>query len=200
MKKLFLALMLAIASMSASLQAQITAPAVEARPETDAKYLTGAIPTVDGHAVLTREIDVKAQYSADSVMTLLDSWLGRCIKDERVLNQQRLEETKPQLIQHLITLEMTFSKSFLAHDYADINFVLELDATQQGKVEMRMTRISFRYNEGDNKIVKYQAEELIADDIAINKKGKMVFGFKKFRMKTIDLMDELTASLQKELQ
>lgn len=199
MKKIFFALMLALASLSTQVQAQITAPVVEARPDTDPKYMQGAVPMVDGHAVLVRHLDVNASLSQEEVKQKMDSWLTRCMNDERVRWNQRLEEVNPNQLQHHVTLELTFSKSFIAHDFADLSFVLILDATEAGKVTMTMTRINFRYNEG-NKTVKYAGEELIADSVAFTKKGKLVFGYKKYRIKTIDLMDELSVSLQKELQ
>lgn len=198
MKKLFLALMLAIAS-SHNIDAQITAPAVEQRAETDARYLAGAIPVVDGHAQITRTIEVRPELSTEQVMQLMDQWLVRCTKDDRIRANQRLEPTPATCLQQMFTLELTFSKSFISHDFADVCYVLVLDASQAGQVQMTMTRIYYRYNEG-SKPVKYMAEELISDDIAINKKGKIVYGYKKFRIKTIDLMDELAASLQKELR
>lgn len=190
--------MLTIASIG-SMQAQITAPAVEQRADDDPRYLQGAIPTVDGHAIIVRDIDVPAGLTPEQVIPQLDSWLERCMKDERVHYNQRLEQITSTTLQQMVTLELTFSKNFIAHDYADLTYVLVLDASEQGKVKMTMTRIAFRYNEGD-KLVKYAAEDLIADKVALNKKGKIIYGYKKFRTKTIDLMDELTASLQKVLQ
>lgn len=198
MKSFFLALMLAIASLG-TIQAQITAPAVEARPDTDPKYLMGAVPVVDNHAVLFRTIEVNPELSEDKVMQIMDEWLLRCMKDERVRYNQRLEQPAAQIMQQMVALELTFSKSFIAHDFADLSYVLVLDASVKGKVVMSMERIAFKYNEG-GKMTKYTAEELIADPIAINKKGKIIYGYKKFRMKTIDLMDELAVSLQKELK
>ena len=190
--------MLAIASIHYT-QAQITAPAVESHSDTDARYLMGAIPTVDGHAVITRNVTVNTELTHARVMEILDQWLDRCMKDERVRFNQRLEQPSADMLHHSICLELTFSKSFLSHDYADLSYVLILDASQPSQITMTMTRIAFKYNEG-GKLTKYVAEDLIADNIAINKKGKIIYGYKKFRIKTIDLMDELAASLQKELQ
>lgn len=198
MKKILFALMLALASFTGT-QAQITAPAVESHPETDSRYLMGAVPTVDGHAQITRTVTVNAGFDHAKVMEMLDQWLERCMKDDRVRFNQRLEQPSADMQHHSICMEITFSKSFFSHDYADLSYVLILDASQPGQVTMTMTRMAYRYNEG-GKLTKYVAEELIADDIAINKKGKIIFGYKKFRIKTIDLMDELATSLQKELQ
>lgn len=198
MKKLFLALMLAIASLH-TVQAQITAPAVEERPDTDPKYAAGAAPIVDGHVVLTRTVDVNSELPKDQLMTKLQNWIDRCMKDERVRYHQPVDHNQADQIQQICTLELTFSKSFLAHDFADLSYVLILDASQPGKVVMTMTRIAFKYNEG-NKPIKYTGEEVVSDKATLNKKGRIIYGYRKFRMKTIDLMDELATSLQKEME
>ena len=198
MKKIFLALMLAFASLY-TLDAQITAPAVEERPDTDPKYAEGAAPIVDGHLVLTRTIDNNTVTDKAQVMTKLQNWIDRCMKDERVRYNQPVEHDVPDAIQHLCTLELTFSKSFIAHDFADLTYVLILDASQPEKIQMTMTRIAFKYNEG-GKPVKYQGEEVVSDKNTLNKKGRIIYGYRKFRMKTIDLMDELAISLQKEFE
>ena len=192
MKKIFLALMLALATVGA--QAQITAPVVEEKPETDARYLAGAVPEENGQVYLTRTIDVPASLSQAEVMQRLDAWLTRCTKDERMLSNQRLTQPAANVLHHNCVLELTFSKSFISHDFANINYVIVLTA-QPGKVTMEMKRITYKYNDG-NKMQKYSGEELISDKYALNKKGRLIYGYKKFRMKTIDLMDELAVSLQ----
>lgn len=200
MKKIFLAMMLATASMTSAVQAQITAPAVEERSETDPKYMKGAIPVEDGYAVIKRTIEVTNGATQDQLMPKLDAWIERCMNDKRISYNQRLESPAANQLYHMVAQEITFSKSFISHDFATISYVLTLDASEAGKVKMTMTRINFKYNEGSQTPTKYAAEELISDNIAFNKKGRIIYGYKKFRLKTIDLMDELAASLQKELR
>ena len=96
-------------------------------------------------------------------------------------------------------MELTFSKSFLAHDFAELAYVLAV-RYEGGQLIMEMSHINYKYNE-NNKLNKYTAEEMIVDKYALNKKKtKLIFGFKKFRMKTIDLLDELQISLQNEFK
>ena len=198
MKPLLLSLLLAVASLH-TLQAQITAPAVPVHAETDARYLKGAVPVIDDYATITREVTVRHDFTADQLNERLSQWLDRCMKDERIRYNQRLEAKQPQTLQQSVSMEITFSKSFIAHDFADLAFVLTLDTREPGHVRLLMSHIAYRYNDGD-KMVKYTGEDIIADPIALNKKGQIYRGYKKFRIKTIDLMDELAASLQKELQ
>lgn len=197
MKKLF-TILLACATMSTSI-AQITAPVIEEKPETDSRYMAGAVPEVNGKVVLTRTVEVPAGLTLQEVMNRVDTWLVRCTKDERMHYNQRLPQTADNELQHSYSMELTFSKSFLAHDFAELAYVLAV-RYEGSQLIMEMSHINYKYNE-NNKLTKYTAEEMIIDKYALNKKKtKLIFGFKKFRMKTIDLLDELQISLQNEFK
>ncbi|MBR3028077.1 MAG: DUF4468 domain-containing protein [Bacteroidales bacterium] len=197
MKKLF-SILLACATMSTSI-AQITAPVIEEKPETDIRYMAGAVPEVNGKVVLTRTVEVPAGLTQQEVMNRVDAWLVRCTKDERMHYNQRLPKAADNELQHSYSMELTFSKSFLAHDFAELAYVLAV-RFEGGQLIMEMSHINYKYNE-NNKLNKYTAEEMIVDKYALNKKKtKLIFGFKKFRMKTIDLLDELQISLQNEFK
>ena len=197
MKKLF-TILLACATMSTSI-AQITAPVIEEKPETDIRYMAGAVPEVNGKVVLTRTIEVPAGLTQQEVMNRVDAWLVRCTKDERMHYNQRLPKAADNELQHSYSMELTFSKSFLAHDFAEMAYVLAV-RFEGGQLIMEMSHINYKYNE-NNKLNKYTAEEMIVDKYALNKKKtKLIFGFKKFRTKTIDLLDELQISLQNEFK
>ena len=197
MKK-FLTLLMACATLSTSI-AQITAPVIEEKPETDSKYMAGAVPEVNGKVVLSRTVEVPAGLTLQEVMNRVDAWLVRCTKDERMHYNQRLPQTADNELQHSYSMELTFSKSFLAHDFAELAYVLAV-RYDGGQIIMEMSHINYKYNE-NNKLNKYTAEEMIIDKYALNKKKtKLIFGFKKFRMKTIDLLDELQISLQNEFK
>ena len=197
MKKLF-TILLACATMSTSI-AQITAPVIEEKSETDIRYMAGAVPEVNGKVVLTRTIEVPAGLTQQEVMNRVDAWLVRCTKDERMHYNQRLPKAADNELQHSYSMELTFSKSFLAHDFAELAYVLAV-RYEGGQLIMEMSHINYKYNE-NNKLNKYTAEEMIVDKYALNKKKtKLIFGFKKFRMKTIDLLDELQVSLQNEFK
>jgi hypothetical protein len=197
MKKLFTILM-ACATLSTGI-AQITAPVIEEKSETDIRYMAGAVPEVNGKVVLTRTVEVPAGLTQQEVMNRVDAWLVRCTKDERMHYNQRLPKAADNELQHSYSMELTFSKSFLAHDFAELAYVLAV-RYEGGQLIMEMSHINYKYNE-NNKLNKYTAEEMIVDKYALNKKKtKLIFGFKKFRMKTIDLLDELQISLQNEFK
>ena len=197
MKKLLTLLVAFITLVTAT--AQITAPVIEETPETDSKYMAGAIPEINGKVILTRTVEVPEGLTLQEVMNRVDSWLIRCTKDERMHFNQRLPQTADNELQHAYSLELTFSKSLLAHDFAEMAYVLAVRYTD-GKIVLEMSHINYKYRE-NNKLNKYTAEEMIIDKYALNKKKtKLIFGFKKFRMKTIDLLDELQISLQNEFK
>lgn len=197
MKKVLLALMLAIASLQ-MMEAQITAPAVETRPETDPKYLRGAVLEHEGRVYLSRTIDVPTELTEQEVLERVDAWLVRCMNDERVEFHNRLPQPAPNMLQQSVIFQLTFSQTFLSHDWTDMNYVLNLTVLP-GKVVMDMEHITYKYREGDE-VNKYTGYDLISDKLALSKKGTLVRGYKKFRMKTIDFMDELEVSLQKVFQ
>ena len=185
-----------MASMLVSM-AQITTPAVEVKPDTDPKYLEGAVPVVDGLVVFTRTVSLPKDISHKEVMTKMEAWLDRCMKDDRIHESVRLPDSNSNQLQQTCTMEVTFSKSFLSHDFTEMTYVLSLTA-EKNQIVIEMSHIYYRYRTGD-KMEKYKAEEWITDEVALNKKHtKMIYGFKKFRMKTIDMVDEFQASLQKE--
>ena len=197
MKKLLTLLVAFITLVTAT--AQITAPVIEETPETDSKYMAGAIPEINGKVILTRTVEVPEGLTLQEVMNRVDTWLIRCTKDERMHFNQRLPQTADNELQHAYSLELTFSKTFLAHDFAEMAYVLAVRYID-GQIVMEMSHINYKYNE-NNKQNKYTAEEMIIDKYALNKKKtKLIFGFKKFRMKTIDLLDELQISLQNEFK
>lgn len=194
MKRSLLALV-ALLLLVTSVSAQITAPAVEKRAETDSKYLAGAVPEHDGHCYLSRSVEVPAQLSQEEVMQRLQTWIDRCMKDERVMYHQPLPAPADNQMMHSVLMRLTFSQSMLSHDFSDMAYVIYLTSTP-GKVVMNLERITYKYRDGE-KETRYPAEEMISDGYALSKKGRLVIGYKRFRIKTIDFMDELQVSLQK---
>lgn len=178
-------------------QAQITAPAVEEKADTDVKYLAGAIQEVDGKVEINRTIDLPAGMTNTEALSIIDQWLNRCVKDARVRREIRLPQPSDNAISHSFMMEITFSQSFLSHDWVDFNFVLTMTVAD-GKVGMKMQRLRYDYTE-NGKVTHYSGEELVSDKYALNKKKTKIFpSYKKFRIQTINLLDELQVSLEKE--
>lgn len=174
MGKLVCFLMIAMACMPAILWA-----------DDDNKYLTGAVPEVDGKVVFMREFDLPG-IDQNSIYEHVYAWLDNRMKASG--NGSRIAYSEKEKGQIVASGEdyLVFSNSALSLDRTLMTYNLVV-LCKPGKCEMQLERI--RYNYEDN---KYTAEEQIADNVALNKKKTAIFrGYKKFRVKTIDYVDEL---------
>lgn len=201
-RTLFAAILLAVTSIT-TVNAQITGPAKEdinspEAPKYAAKYLRGGVPVVDGKVVLSRDFDLPAGFDREATIEKISSWLVRCSKDDRMTQFSRLETKLPMTAQTFIIQKLVFSKSFLSLDQCDLQYVLTVSVVDKG-IHMEMSKIIYKYNE-NNKLNTYKAEEMITDKVALRKNGLSIYpGYKKFRMKTIDLLDEYQTSLKNAL-
>lgn len=165
----------------------------------DQKYLAGAVPEVDGRVVFSREISLARSMPADSLKSYMARWVNLNINSK--INEQILKRTaiardasSPALevgvVQYII-----FKNAALSLDRSQIIYHLILEPKEKSVV-VTMQEISYYYEE-ERSPEKYTAEEMIADKVAIKKSGdKFVHGHGKFRMKTIDLFDNLCNSIQ----
>lgn len=200
MKRYFLLIALALGCAAAT-QAQITAPVTETQVSTenpDAKYLVPLPLEPTGQVYLERVLTLPEGANTDETLAKLKDWMNRCMKDSRILNSTPVEAEEPNTLQMMVNQEIVFSQSFLTLDNGQMNYLLQT-SVKDGKIILQMRRISFRYN-GDNpdrKMLRISAEDYIADKVALNKKGdKIIRAYRKFRVKTVDLIDEYESSLK----
>lgn len=157
----------------------------------DAKYLAGAVPVVDGRVVFSTIIEAPGK-SASQIYSTMKSYMDRMTR-------------LPNQLEHSILAIADSSKNLLCGNYQEWlvfkNNALSLDRTRfyytviancyDGRVEVKMTRIFYLYEEERNPQT-YKAEEWIDDKNALNKKKNKLFrGNAKFRRKTIDRKDYL---------
>lgn len=200
MKRYFLLIALAL-GCAMTTQAQITAPVETSPAETvnpDAKYLVPIPLEENGMVYLERVLPLPEGTNKDETLAKMKDWVDRCMKDERILNSSPLEAEQPYSLSQMVRQEIVFSSSLLSLDKAEISYALELSLKDNNMI-LKLRRISFRYS-GDNperKMLRHAAEDYIADKVALNKRGdKIIRGYRKFRVKTIDLVDEYAASLK----
>lgn len=151
----------------------------------DDKYLAGAVPEVDGKVVFTKEFDLPG-VDRHSIYEHVYNWLDARMKANA--NGSRITYSDKEKGQIVATGEeyLVFSNSALSLDRSLMNYNLVVLCKPE-KCEMQLERIRYGYE--DN---KYTAEEQIADRVALNKKQTAIFrGYKKFRIKTIDYVDDL---------
>ncbi len=151
----------------------------------DQKYLAGAVPEVDGKVVFTKEFDLPG-IDQNSIYDHAYNWLDNRMKANG--NGSRIAYSDKEKGQIVASGEefLVFSNTALSLDRSlmSYNFVV---LCKPGKCEMQVERIRYGYE--DN---KYAAEEQIVDNVALNKKKTSIYrGYKKFRVNTIDYMDEL---------
>lgn len=200
MKRFFLLIVLAL-GYAAATQAQITAPVQETQASTenpDAKYLVPLPLEPSGQVYLERVLTLPEGANTEETVAKLKDWMDRCMKDTRILNSTPVEAEEPNTIQMMVNQEIIFSQTFLTLDNGQLNYLLQV-GVKDGKIILQMRRISFRYNgeNPDRKMLRLSAEEYIADKVALNKRGdKLIRGYRKFRVKTVDLIDEYESSLK----
>ena len=157
----------------------------------DANYLEGAITLTDGKVTLSTEINVPEMSKTQIYETLLD-WANKRFQPSkdfkaRVLYQNPEDGTIAIGGDEFII----FSSTALTLDRSRIYYQLLINCEEE-KCKVDMTRIRYWYGEEDNGGEKYDAEEWITDNIALNKsKTKLSPVMGKFRRKTIDLKNEL---------
>ncbi len=86
--------------------------------------------------------------------------------------------------------ELIFSIKPLAKNYTQAFYLLDLDV-QNGQVGFNLHTLSFNVDQGEGQFVRETAEDWITDKECLNKNGELRRIPGKFRIKTIDLVNEL---------
>lgn len=90
--------------------------------------------------------------------------------------------------------ELVFTNKLLERDYTETEYKLTIQISD-GTVKATMTNIVYAYTFSDEKERK-TAEVYITDDAAFTKKGKFIKQNRKFRVKTVDLANELFSEIE----
>ena len=164
--------------------------------QTDEKYLEGAITFKDGKVTFSTEMTVPAMTKEQIYETLLD-WSKERFQPTEKMNARILFQN-PEEGSIAIGGEeyIVFSSSSLSLDRTRIYYQMKIFC-ENGKSNIEMTRIRYWYNEARDGGEKYEAENWIVDEWALNKsKTKLAPICGKFRKNTIDLKDELFKEIQ----
>jgi hypothetical protein len=90
--------------------------------------------------------------------------------------------------------EIVFSNKILERDYAEIEYKLYINVSD-GLVKATLTNIAYVYTFTSER-EHVTAEEYITDENAFNKKGNFIKQNRKFRVKTVDLANELFTEIE----
>ena len=175
-------------------KAQAIKNVIKPKKVANPKYLVGACPEEDGKIVWKDTIEAPG-YSAkaiyDSLIVRLDEY---CHQEGRGDNSAiAVVNQEDHQIGARISDEIVFKNSALSKDVTDMNYTLIVDC-KDGKAEATIKGISFTYQPGEKGGGNFTAEEMIADDVCLNK-DKTYFrrgaGYEKFRTKSIDKRDSI---------
>ncbi len=163
---------------------------VAVRAQDNGKYLEGAVPEIDGKVVFTKSLHIPS-FSKDRMFETVSNWANERFKSVEgfgqgvVYSNKETGEIACRGDEYLV-----FSSSSFSLDRSRISYLLKMECGE-GTCEISMSGIRYQYDVSYQKQPeRYTAEEHITDKNALSK-GKLNRGNGKFRVKTIDLKDEL---------
>lgn len=170
-------------------------------------YMQGAVPVENGMVTFTKTISASGQSKQD-LYRKVASWAsarympsienGKWTDPDYFRNLQyatvkSADEAKGQIVCQGCE-ELVFSNKFLEKDYTEAEYKLTIQISD-GSVKATMNNIVYAYTFAEAKERK-TAEVYITDDMAFTKKGKFIKQNRKFRVKTIDLANELFSEIE----
>lgn len=154
----------------------------------DVKYLTGAVPEVNGKVEWCLDINAPGK-KAQEIYDIIFSYFTDLTKTENQLEGSRVSliNKKEHIVVASIKEWLVFTDKLLSLDRTRFNYTL-IAYCKDGHLIVTMGRISYIY---DEERVRgghvYKAEEWINDENALNRKRtRLLPGSAKFRRKTID--------------
>lgn len=176
------------------------ASTAQASPNSDSRYLDGAVPEVDGKVVFTLDIDVPGK-NAFQIYDITYNYL-----DQLAQGPDEFDESAVVLLNkddHIIAARykewLTFSNNFISLDRTEFNYTIIAQCSDH-HLHMMMERINYNYEEGRNTGFKTSAEKWITDKYSLNKKHTKLSKISgKFRRKTIDRKDEIFKGIKDAL-
>lgn len=189
MKKFFFVIMMWLPMMA---MAQNTWEKEEVKPDTDSKYLAGAVTETDGKVQFETTIDAPGK-SAAQIYDILLGYLTAMTKEDNQIEQQSriaLQDPAKHEICGSYQEWLVFKSTALVLDRTRFFYNIVVECAD-GKATVRMNRIYYLYDE-ERTPVTLKAEECITDQYGLKKnKQKLSRVFGKFRRKTIDRKDYL---------
>lgn len=156
----------------------------------DPKYMAGAVPVVNGKVVFSKTLNLSGQSQEQIFAKALNWATGRFIPENDFQSRVLFSDASNGQIACMGQQYLVFTNKALSLDRATVTYQMYLDC-QPGKCDMKITAIRYVYNVGGkNEIIP--AEEQITDEYVLNKKkDKLIKATGKFRIHTINMVDEL---------
>lgn len=166
----------------------------------DQKYLTGAVPVVDGRVEFEKIIEVPGK-DVNQIKGIILDYMQKMTKEPNQFEQSRiiLDGSSSNEIGGSYQEWLVFKNKPLVLDRTRLFYNL-LAECEDGKVRLRMTRIYYLYDE-ERQPQTYKAEEWITDEYGLKKnKQKLSRVTGKFRKKTIDRKDYIFNKIESLLK
>ena len=207
MKKLMIAMMLAFMPVCIhTAQAQLFSKKnFKGKMEASA-YMQGAVPEVNGKVEFNENFSAPGK-TKDQIFQKVLSWAnlrfmpeterGVWNDDNYYKNNEFSKVVSADKNTCVIVCQadenIVFTNKTLAKDYTRVNYTLTIRVKDNGG-EVTMNNIIYTYNLTEN-LERIAAEDWITDKEAISKKGGLLKGAARFRIKTVDLKNELVKEI-----
>ena len=193
MKKILPLLIMLLTVSSASAQLFKGRDKTLDKPE----YQVGAVPEVIGKVVFEESFAAKGD--SKEILDKAQLWIKKRFAGADVIKHNIYEDEKPGTIIVKAEEYITFKKKAFVLHRTRITYFLDIEA-KDNACTMRMYRITYWYDEEYEGGEHFTAEKYITDNEAFNKgKTKLLKKPGMFRVKTIDLKNQLAADLKNAL-
>lgn len=216
MKKLLILLMLAV-PMVCSAQFKyseaknnpkyLSPNAVLKQSNTKKIYIQGVVPCPEGKSATQAKATVEALLGENGVLV-------------REPARYKLISQNDNSLIYQFTDELVFNRNFISSDVAQMTATLIISFDQNsGYAFVVMKNIIYRtgsnsdqltgmpheswksvYSASDDPVQVVSAEQMISDEVALNRKGELVRSIAKYRVKTIDYFYDLAGAIALHLE
>ena len=165
----------------------------------DAPYLAGAVPEKDGKVVFSRTIDTKGMTDKQA-FDIVYKELERLTEGKNQTDRSKIAIYNAEQDSIIATFceWLVFADKFLVLDRSQFSYLLIANC-KNGKVNVEMSRLVYDYGT-DKDRERYVAEKLITDKQMLAKGGKKLKKTnRKFRVATVDRMNEVLDSIENAL-
>jgi hypothetical protein len=152
------------------------------------------VPEKDGKVVFSKVIETNKSISQEKLFKLLEKWAKNNYKgtDGKMRNMVALVDSVNGNIACLGDKLFVFEDAFWKKDETNMIYQLVLKVSDN-QCEVVVEKIKFRLFTGDKSrpIVYLTAEEMISDEQAFNDDGEFKYNVGKFRVHTINFVNDL---------
>ncbi len=170
--------------------------------EIPAKYMQGGVPEANGKVTWSKTYELSG-VPAEKVYEMALSYFNTLVTSENQTEKSSLAMVDRVGHKLLVRAQewLVFSDKALSLDRTKMNYAVSVECSD-GICKVLITNISYLYEEGRPTEAHYTAEEMIADKVAFNKKGTGFTkgGTKKFRICTIDRMEQILTQFERTLK